>query len=51
VDERLIRFLTAAGQAAQARKQARVDAYGDELLGVGGLWTADAPRPLQLLIG
>jgi hypothetical protein len=46
VDERLVGFLAAPGQAAQAREQAWVDADRDELLGMGGLWTADTPRPL-----
>lgn len=51
VDERLVRLLFAAGEAAEACEQARVDADSDQLFGVSGFGAAYAAGAFQFGVG
>jgi len=51
VDHGLIGLLALAGEAAETREEARVDANGDELFGVGRFGAADAAGAFELGVG
>jgi hypothetical protein len=51
VDHGLVGLLAEAGQAAEAREEARVDADSDELFGVGRLGAADSAGAFELGTG
>lgn len=51
MDEGLVRFAAAAGEAAEAGEQARVNTNGDQLFGVAGFWPSDAAGALELRVG
>jgi len=51
VDHGLVGLLALAGEAAEAREEARVDANGDELFGVGRLGAAGSAGAFELGAG
>jgi hypothetical protein len=51
VDHGLVGLLALAGKAAEAREEARVDANGDELFGVGRFGAADSAGAFELGVG
>ena len=51
MDHGLVGLLALAGKAAEAREEARVDADGDELFGVGRFGAADAAGAFELGVG
>ena len=51
MDHGLVGLLALAGEAAEAREEARVDADSDELFGVGRFGAADAAGAFELGVG